>query len=161
MVECSLCKSVAGVQFYRDDTSCTNSCSSGTFGGVDSSFNPVCNPCQSPCDTCLTPTVCLSCETGLLVYGTTYCSTKCPFGQYMDSATTCGPCDANCASCVDDAVTCTSCGRINGVQAYLYSDDTCKTTCPDGSYKSNVDGAYLCVPCLTGCAKCALNVKTV
>lgn len=128
---------------------------------MDSSFNPVCSNCQTPCGTCLTATVCLSCSTSLLVYGSTYCSTQCPFGQYMDSVNTCGPCDLNCASCVDLATTCTSCGRISGLQAYLYSDDTCKTTCPDGSYKSNIDGAYLCVPCPIGCTKCALNAKTL
>ncbi|XP_031505761.1 uncharacterized protein LOC116268094 [Nymphaea colorata] len=160
-VECTLCTSVAGVQFYLESKSCSSSCSSGKYGGIDSSFKPVCSSCQSPCATCLTATVCLTCSTGVLVYGTTFCSSQCPFGQYIDTSTTCAPCNANCASCKTSATTCTTCGLISGSQAYLYSDNVCYTTCPNGSYKSNVNGLYVCGPCPTGCALCSLNAATV
>jgi hypothetical protein len=149
---CSVCND----GYYLLGTSCHLNCGNGYFNGLNAYSQPVCLGCASICSTCINPTICLTCSTGLLFNGGNNCGTSCPFGQYS-TGTACLLCNINCATCTTAPATCTSCGLLSGVQSYLYSDSTCKTTCPGGTYADNVAGAYLCVPCPVGCALCSLS----
>ena len=146
-------------------TACTINCGAGKFGKFDSNGKPICDVCQIPCGNCLSTTSCLTCLTGLLVYGGTTCPANCPDGQYSDTPATCALCDNNCATCNNLAITCLSCGIQAGAQSYLYSDHVCYVNCPPGTYKKSLDNTCQdcdgscngCLDSATSCVHCAVS----
>jgi proprotein convertase subtilisin/kexin type 5 len=57
---------------------------------------------------------------------------------------------------VTTSTKCLSCALISTSQSYLYTDNSCYTTCPTGSYATSTNGVYLCTACPTGCTTCSL-----
>ncbi len=60
-------------------------CGDGFYGGISNTFEPTCLACVSPCGNCISSSACLTCTTGALVLGTTYCTTLCPIGQFLNN----------------------------------------------------------------------------
>lgn len=102
------------------------SCSSGYY-----LVNGICSPCVLPCSTCLSATICLSCENNTSL------------SIYSDSANTCLTCnDSNigilrCATCSQDSTTLSiSC-----------------LTCLPGYYMSGS-----CLSCIDPCLTCTTSL---
>lgn len=158
-VQCNLCMSVMGLQYFLKGITCTSNCGSGYYGGYDSiTSQPTCIGCVAPCANCNSASFCTSCSTGYLLGG--ICYTNCPFGYYISGAI-CAQCDGNCASCVTTSSKCLSCGLITGLQSYLHVDNSCYTSCPTGTYASSTNGVFLCVSCPVGCSICSLVVGSL
>lgn len=124
---------------------CLLSCPSGYV-----SINQICLACQSPCGTCsVTQTNCTSCLSTLspsqYLAGNT-CVATCPSGFYGNVSTlTCTGCVSPCATCTS-ASSCLSC--VVGSNLF---QNTCSSTCQDGTYVSN----GVCSPCSAGCKTCS------
>lgn len=158
VVQCSLCTSVSGVQYYLLNNACTSNCGGGYYGGFNTNSQPVCNNCSLPCGNCLSNTSCLTCTSGLLVFGGTSCPASCPDGQYASSSNACSLCNSNCLTCVTSPTNCLTCGTQSGVQTYLNtSDNKCYINCPSATFKNSVNNQ--CTACDSSCSGC-IDIST-
>ena len=87
----------------------------------------MCYPCNTSCSQCFGPSIeeCTQCVSPYLLNSTT-CLTVCPDGFYANTTSgTCLPCDAACATCVDNTNNCTVCAS----SAFIYINQ-CFALCP-------------------------------
>ncbi|KRX04787.1 WW domain [Pseudocohnilembus persalinus] len=143
-----------GLYYNSGSNSCLNNCPDGQ-SPVGPPHN-TCSDCYNTCQTCngLSNTDCLSCTGAYYYYDEdSTCVTTCVDGYWEDasdtSAQVCGDCDANCLTCGNSAVQCTSC-----YQKYLDpTTETCVATCPNG-YGGVGDPTWECQTCHISCATC-------
>jgi proprotein convertase subtilisin/kexin type 5 len=154
---CATCQSVNGIAYYLSGTICTVTCPINQFGSLS---NFQCTNCASECATCFGSlnTQCYSCQNYnstnyYLVFGTDYCNTNCPDGQYQNATDfTCRLCSSGCLTCVTTSLTCLSCGFSTlGYNLYL-QNNKCLMACMNG-YWGNIT-TFTCDACTVGCATC-------
>ena len=150
-LNCSVCRNVSGLSYFLLNNTCSITCPSGTYGGFD---NLTCTSCSSPCQTCNgnTPSSCFTCIGGYnLIYGTNYCNSTCPDGQYAN-ASVCSLCSINCVTCITNASNCLTCGlSFYGIDLYLHST-SCIAVCPVKFYPNITD--HTCNNCDNTCYTC-------
>jgi hypothetical protein len=122
--------------------------------------NPACSLCfgasTSQCYGCRPDTTVLPVGYYYLEYGSTVCSTVCPYGEYaVNGSFSCEQCNMNCATCEGTDTYCLSCGYINSIDiVYLYQAK-CTINCPAGTwYNSTVQLDHHCSPCHAYCSVC-------
>ena len=124
-----------------------------------------CKQCETGCATCTGPSVhnCTSCLNATspyyLHYGTTYCGTDCPDGQYKnDTSNKCLPCSSECKTCVNYATECLTCGFSQyGFHLHLHNKQ-CLLNCPDGYWENSTTNN--CDACAQGCLTCTGGLPT-
>lgn len=101
---CQSCKSLGGIGYYLNGTSCIATCPDGTFKNTSTLK---CDSCPSACATCFGSalTKCYSCKNDgtnnyYLLYGTYTCNQTCSAGQYaVNSSMQCLLCASTCTTC--------------------------------------------------------------
>jgi proprotein convertase subtilisin/kexin type 5 len=130
---------------FFDGSGCVALCSPGTF---EQQLTSTCVQCSPTCLTCsINPLNCLSCPSGLALYGST-CVLACPAnGYYLDNTTgNCIACRSPCLNCLSIS-TCLSC-----LTGYL-QNNTCLSNCPTKYYSETSNNT--CVACINNCLTCA------
>ena len=154
---CLSCQSLFGVAYYLSGTSCIYACPFGEYGNL-TDFK--CYTCPTGCLSCFggSAAMCHNCTNAggsdyFLEYGTNFCSTSCPAGQFKNvSSYSCLLCDSNCKTCVATPTTCLSCGFSSiGASLFLYQSG-CLLVCPNGYFPNAT--TFICDPCHEGCALC-------
>jgi proprotein convertase subtilisin/kexin type 5 len=159
---CQKCKNVSGILYYYYSNECLINCPNGMYG---ESSNNTCVVCNSACSLCFGPSTiqCYACNpdntTGTyyyLSYGTTYCVTTCPYGQYaVNGSYTCQPCNINCATCSGVSTNCLTCTYVNTINIVYLLNAVCILTCPNSYWmNSAVPLDHKCSPCHPYCAVC-------
>lgn len=127
---CTQCRNVSGVLYYYYNFECVINCPNGYYG---EKTNNTCVLCHSACALCYGPSTdqCYTCRPDAtttpatpyyLSYGTNYCTTVCPYGQYAnDTSSACLPCNINCATCIINSTNCLTCTYVNTINiVYLF-----------------------------------------
>jgi proprotein convertase subtilisin/kexin type 5 len=158
------------VVYYYYSNQCVINCPNSLYG---QSTNNTCVPCNNACPLCYGPTLqqCYSCQPDnstipityyYLSYGTNYCVTICPYGQYAtNSSFTCQPCNINCATCYGSSTNCLTCTYVNTISiVYLYQSK-CIVTCPNKFWQNSTNQMdHQCSPCNPYCAICTGPLNT-
>ena len=125
------------------DSSCVNSCPSGTYNN-----SLICGKCDVTCKTCSnSSTNCTSCgsSTPNLEISSQTCLANCNPGSYSDTMNTCQPCISPCILCTG-VQSCTSC-----VNSLFLKNTSCVTSCGDGYFQDSIQ----CTSCSKICATCS------
>ena len=154
---CTSCQSVNGVAYFLNSTLCTVLCPSNQYGDI-SSFQ--CLNCAGECATCFggANTQCFTCKTVTavnyyLVYGTYFCNSTCPNGQYANATDlTCRPCSSQCLTCTTSNTNCLTCGFSALGSALYFNSNQCLLNCPNGLWGNPAN--FNCDTCAVGCATC-------
>lgn len=128
---------------YMLDTVCYSGCPYGYYS--DSSLG-VCSQCINNCKACTTDVICLSCQTGFYLNGTS-CISNCPTRTYLEN-NVCINCSSNCGTC--DSTGCLTCDS-----GYLLYSSVCYLACPPGVYVSG----SLCTTCNASCQSCSISAN--
>ncbi|KAL4449624.1 hypothetical protein ABPG74_007447 [Tetrahymena malaccensis] len=108
------------------------------------------NNCPQNCIFCDSPTVCTRCKP-LTYLVNQQCQTQCNSNQYADdSQQICVPCPNFCDKCSLDPKKCQQCASN-----FVLYQDTCMSSCPDGSYK---DSNNICQSCQQNCSQCDSSI---
>ena len=129
----AICQSCLPTYFLYQST-CISACPKGYFPNpsANSSIGGTCSSCSLPCLTCLSPVLCLACQSGFLsqVINNT-CLSVCEDTYYGRSA------DQICVKCVSPCLTCTSATTcltcLPNTTTYL-QNNRCVSTCDSGYY---------------------------
>ncbi|XP_061623990.1 proprotein convertase subtilisin/kexin type 5b isoform X1 [Phyllopteryx taeniolatus] len=152
-VQCHACRR----GFFRQGSSCVQTCSESHFGNSSSMAcercDPACGRCRGPADT-----DCLSCRDGFVyVRRRGRCLKNCPSGYYHHIWThTCLKCHPTCKTCTGaGATSCESC--YHGYR--LIGSSICESQCLIGSYLASQERASDgdapdCRPCDRSCLGC-------
>jgi hypothetical protein len=130
--------------------------------------NNTCVVCNAACSLCTghTTNECQACQPDTtttpatyyyLSFGTTYCVTVCPYGQYAtNSSFSCQKCNINCATCEVTSTRCLTCTYVNTINiVYLNNNNECVVTCPAGLWANSSDPLdHKCSPCHAYCTAC-------
>lgn len=143
-------------------------CSVGYF--VNSSAR--CYWCNPTCETCRgDANSCTSCNSSYVLTASSTCvipncqtmsqgqCLKCSPGYYLSSLLTCSPCSPNCAQCIGNPKTCTSCYEGYVLSSLSCQVRNCFTMGGDNCIKC-ISGYYLetpqkCKMCQSPCTECA------
>ena len=163
---CDSCGIIDGIQYYKySDNLCYSVCPNGYYGESDS-LN--CKICDSSCDGCsIIATNCIKCKdsTYFIKVGSNQCTSDCGTGYYGNTNTgKCTVCPIGCNTCsmAANAITCSSCKLIAGINYYLYNGN-CYSVCPQtvsNKAQYGITTNLTCDLCDTSCKTCSGNLAT-
>lgn len=142
----------------------TVTCDVGQF--LDEQLNE-CQPCADGCMDCLATSMCLECNTDLVLQWTddmteAWCvqPVTCLENEYLGPDNTCYPCSYGCQQCTGNEGSCEICEQGFELMSETMTDGSVIAYCQETIVTCDV-GQYLdeqfneCMPCADGCMNCS------